>query len=239
MNISPAVHIAYFGVYPDKTIDESMVESFLGQRASAHEKEVAMRGRLTPDELDRLMQGEGTESDMDALDMHEESHDEQRSISKSSYLRMRAAYKIAARDGWLRPIKGEVYLAPVVPLADPNFHDSLESSVMSCFFEAMQGNNAPSLTLHANTPEENPVVVMTMTRCVISGEVVPFGIGSSKAYFFKAAHPQYPEPELDRTWFDLTGIDTVAHCNADIKTRLSPLMGHGGFRPKPPGAAPV
>ena len=239
MNISPAVHIAYFGVYPDKTIDDSMIESFLGHRSFMHQKEVAMDARLDRDKLDRLMRGEGTDADLEALENHEEAHEEQSAIANSSALRMRAAYKVAARENWIQPIKSDVHLAPVVPLTDPNFHDSIESAVMSCFFEAMRGHNVPALTLNAPARDDKPVVVMTMTRCVISGEVVPFGLGSTKPHFFKAAHPMYPEPELDRTWFDLTGIDTVAHCDADIKTRLSPLMGYGGFRPRPPGAAPV
>lgn len=240
MILHPSLHIAYFGVFPDKYVSDEIREGLLAERASAHEKDIAQQGAMREDEVNRLIEGKGNISDLDALDNFDEAFEEQRSVAKMAALRMRNAYQFAAKQGWVKPIRGEVYLAPSVRVGD-EIREDLEQSIFSTFYQAVRQEYLPSLTLQAPAQDREPFALLAHMRCLVSGELAPFMTFNDHKYLFKSARPQYQETNLDESLFDFTGIDTVAHCKAGPMTVNNlQLLGHGGIKPpKPPGRAPV
>lgn len=231
MLIHPAVHIARFGVFPDKELDAAFIESLTGARATLHQIEIAR-------ELPALIEDEDNIDD----DAVEELGKRQQESRNTEILRMRGAYQFAAKNGWIKPIAGNVCLAPAISVAvghREELMENLENAVISTYMDLEGGLGAPSLTLPAPPQSTTPVAEISFIRCVLSGEVVPFGSVTHIPHLFRTA-AQYPtDVNLDPAMFDLTGIDTVAHCQTHVNLRRSPLMGHGGFKPKPPGAKPA
>ena len=225
MKFYPAAHIAFFGVFPDKDISEHLREGLLGTNAKEHEREIARRDA---GDLQRILDGGEVNED----------ENEQKIVSDAANLRMRAAYAFAARENWIKPIKGEVHLGPTVSYG-PELEFDIENSIMSTFYDYIRGVSEPTFRLVAPGQDTQPVAMMAHIRAVISGEVTTFCPLSPRQAVFKSVAAISSEPELDEAWFDFTTIDTVAHCKAHSVLRLSPLMGHGGFRPKPPGRNPV
>lgn len=228
MLIQPAVHIARFGVFPDREIAPTMRESFIATQSISHEKDLA---RQMPDLL-RELSVDIDDDDAIALG------NEQEKVSTAAALRMRNAYQMAARQGWIKPIRGDVYLAPAITLG-PSVQEQLETSVLASFYDIARGLDVPAFTLTAPAQTAAPLATIAHIRCVLSGEVIPFGETGDLPYLFKTIADVASEPDLDPAWFNFTGIDTVAHCRAHTNLRLSPLMGHGGFKPPAPGRHPV
>ncbi len=230
VNIYPAVHITQFGVFPTVDADPNYVESLTALRATEHEIEAARRMPETEEEWDAIINDEKA-----ALAFEEEREE----VARISRLRIRNAYDFAAKQGWIKPIRGDVFLAEAIPMNEQVLQN-LETAVISTFTEMFKGLAAPSLTLTVPVPDAEPAVKVAFVRCMVSGEVIPFDEFQSMPYMFKIMAGDTIEADLDPALFNPGLADTVAHCKANCRdARSLVLMGHGGMKPPKPGPRPA
>lgn len=231
MLIYPAIHIAQFGVFPDKKPDEFLIEGLTAAQSTEHEIDIASEFLSLAGDVNDLLRAEGKEID-----------EQQNKIAKTAALRMRNAYQFVVKQGWIKPIRGDVCLANAVRLGPDalNTVDNLETAALSVFYEMIDGFSEPQLTLRAPVQEQNPVAIMAFIRCVVSGEAVPFSMKSRLPYAFMSVAAIPSEPDLDPAWFDLADIDTFMHCKSKPHTPDNlRLLGHGGFPPQKHSLRPV
>lgn len=227
MLIYPAIHISQFGVYPDKELDAYFLEGLTAAQSKQHEAEIAQEIPLLLQDMNNI--------DDEAL---KELGYKQEEISDTGALRLRNAYQFAFKQGWIKPIRGDVFLAPAIRITHEVL-DDLENAVLAAFHEMVDGLAEPSLTLHAAAQGAEPLVRVAFVRCVLSGEVVRFGPEGHMPYMFKTIDAISVEPDLDPACFNFPVVDTFAHCKTNRTMQFLPLLGHGGFKPTPSGPHPV
>lgn len=223
MILHPAVHIAYFGVFPDRPVSDDLRESFTAEKAEARARETAWKGARKGFKHEALL-SENSSIEMDI-------------IYATAKMEIRRAYKFAAREGWIQPVVGAVLLPGLYeqreytdPERDPRA--ALEEFVFKAFADHTDGMIEPSLSLRA-AHTEPPIAMVAHVRCVIDGAEQPFlTLSDVTASFFTAAYPRL-EAHVDAQWFPIEPIDTLAYCRGNALYSRSFFTGfpHGGCAP--------
>jgi hypothetical protein len=236
MQIRPAIHISFFGVFPTKPLDETLREGFTAAKAALHASEVAKTGTLTEMQLERYIKGMPELEDIIDFENLESAQEMQDNISTVSRQRMRHAYQIAANEKWIKPLQGCVFIADPIDLDAPgdDLRDEIERRSVGAFYDFIDRGKTPDLiNPSGEKPNAEALTGVGYIRCIVGGRSVKLTSFVDELSFFKSTTQPHSEPPLDPGWFDMSRIDTYEWCRAKPTYAHSRYMGFSGYTMPP------
>lgn len=231
MKYTPAIHIGFFGVFPDGLLDVDLIESLTGRRAALHANEVALATASDARRLSRIFYGQTNDNEKLEIESFQENQDMQDAIYSNAHTRMTSAYNFVARKGWLKPVMGAVMHTPTfstipqVPLIE-----QLETATLSAFYDLMHHKRTYSLGNVINSAR-GQLTGLAHIRCVVNGTAVPFiSSNPEKTYLLKSTTAPHFTPDINPDIFDLASVDMLNFCRKIPDYRRSV---HTGFTAPP------
>lgn len=223
MPLCPAVHIAYFGVFPDRMITDDFAESLNARKAGQHALALAMEATDTTP-FDRA-----DATGLHARDSLVKNYDDAdvAAIRTTAQLRMRCAYEQAAKNDWLKPMASRIFMpGSILPESTADIREEMEHVVFESFYRHASQSTPHTITFAPIALDRHPVAMMAHIRCLIEGEAQPFLSTSNQAHMFKSATEPFIELDVNPAWFQLDAIDSVAHCRENPLFKRSFAMGY-------------
>lgn len=232
MSLCPAVHIAYFGVFPDRPVTADLRESLSAEKAA---RQVQSENHNAGDAFNLWQSADRTQRSKGFVGRFHVGFNNvaAEKILATAGIRMRSAYSFAAKQGWVQPMASSVFIPGFLhPETTHNARETLEAMTLGAFHDHLEGAR-PMFTHAPIALKEKPVAIMAHIRCVIDGEARPFLSASNATHVFKSTCEPYLQADLDPEWFDLDPIDTVRHFPDDPLHNPHFMLGfaRGGHAP--------